>query len=117
MHDLTDLLGDTGRTSELDQANVLIVLREEDPHVLTGAVERDDILLRQPAGMQEADELLHHDRDLGVGLDQRKVAHVEGAHELQGRNLERKVEGRDDDDRAVRPAVATRLLPQMVTRD
>ena len=66
--------------------------------------------------MQQAEELLKHDADLGVDLEARLVAHVQCAHELEGGDLERIVEGRDDRDGAVREAKALGALARVVTR-
>lgn len=51
-----------------------------------------------------------------VDVQQRLVAHVEGAHELQRRYLEREVEGRDDSHGPEGEAVAVALLPCVVPR-
>jgi len=65
---------------------------------------------------QQASELLEYGADLRVNFDERAIAHEQGAHCLQRRNLNRKVERCDDNYRAVRPAIAARLLARMVAR-
>lgn len=49
-----------------------------------------------------------------VHVQQRLVAHVQRAHELQRRDLQREVEGCDERHGAVRPAVAAAGLARVV---
>lgn len=70
-----------------------------------------------PALDQQAHELLDNNADLPVNMEQRLVAHIEGSHELEDRNFERKVERRDEGNRPVRPAHSSGRLAGVVSRD
>lgn len=78
------------------------------------AVDVVHVLLRHARRVQHAQELLHGDGDAGVDVQQRLVAHVEGAHELEHGDLDGEVEGRDDGDGAEGEAVPVALLAQVV---
>lgn len=116
MHGLGEQLIDDVGTRELEQPDELLVLAHELASGGTISVHQDDVLRRQTAGDHQAQELLHDDGHARVALQQRQVAHGQGAQQLQRRDLQREVERSDDHHRAEGPAVATRLLAVVITR-
>lgn len=107
-------LGRVASTRELQQGHVVSVLRQELVHGAAATVHDVHVLGGQATVDEEPHELLQHDAHDGSGLDDGEVAHVQGTHQLQRRDLQREVEGCDYDHRAVGPAVAVGLLSVVV---
>lgn len=117
VHDPGHLLRHVGRARELDQADVRLGRIQELAHGPPAAADHVHVRHGEAAGVQQAQELLHHDRHLGVHLEQRLVADEQGTHDLQGGNLQGEVERADHHHRPERPAVAARLLTLTVPGD
>mmetsp|Transcript_17083 Transcript_17083/g.41350 ORF Transcript_17083/g.41350 Transcript_17083/m.41350 type:complete len:310 (-) Transcript_17083:115-1044(-) len=83
-------------------------------HDLPLAVDEVYVLDGHACGVEKAHELVHHDRNLVVDLEDRLVAHVERSHQLQHWDLEREVEGGNDRHWAIGPAVALRHLSLVI---
>ena len=66
--------------------------------------------------VREAEELLHADLNLFVHLGRHLISHEERTHRLEGADLEREVEWRDDAHAAEWHANASRRLPGVVAR-
>jgi hypothetical protein len=90
---------------------------EELAHDLAGTVNEIEGVERGAAGVHETRPLLDDNGDILGGLEHGLVAHVERAHELKDRNLERKVERRDNGDGTVRPAETGGDLTGVVAGD
>ena len=114
MHGSRNDLGHAARTRELDQANSVASLGDEFAHFLAATMHEVEIVGIEPAVDQQADELLEHDRDLGVDLDEWAITHEQRAHGLQCRDLYREIEWRHDHDRSEWPPIAARFLPRMI---
>lgn len=115
-HSLRDGVRGTARAGELNETDHVLGLLEELGRGLAGGTHEVDVSHRQAAVVKETDELLHHDGHTRVRLDQGLVAHEERPHGLEDRDLDREVERRDDHDRPVGPAVASRFLTEVVAR-
>mmetsp|Transcript_22759 Transcript_22759/g.63199 ORF Transcript_22759/g.63199 Transcript_22759/m.63199 type:complete len:224 (+) Transcript_22759:1204-1875(+) len=112
IHVRTDLLGDPLAACEEGVARA--GLQEHLVHSLAWAVEQVHISEGHAAVMEQAQVLLRHHTDLGVDVQEDLVAHVEGTHQLQDRDLEGEVEGRDERHRAKWPPHAVAHLPRVI---
>jgi len=95
VHGLGDQAGDFGGSGELDQGDVVLVHVQELSHDLPLAGHEVDLIEGETAGVQESHELVEDHRDALIHVDQGGVAHEQGTHDLEHRDLEREVEGRD----------------------
>mmetsp|Transcript_19120 Transcript_19120/g.34595 ORF Transcript_19120/g.34595 Transcript_19120/m.34595 type:complete len:318 (-) Transcript_19120:388-1341(-) len=84
-------------------------------HGGTGAVEQIQIGGGHAAVEQEANQLLENNAHAGIHMDQRLVAHEEGAHGLERGDFEGEVEGGDQGDWAIGPPVARGHLAGVVS--
>mmetsp|Transcript_2466 Transcript_2466/g.7399 ORF Transcript_2466/g.7399 Transcript_2466/m.7399 type:complete len:215 (-) Transcript_2466:310-954(-) len=71
---------------------------------------------RHAAVLQQPYEMLRHNRHPSINVYDGLVAHVQGAHQLQGRNLQWEVERGDQPHRPEGPPVAVALLSRVVPR-
>ena len=111
---LDEVLANSGRSSE--EGHLGISLLENLLHDGAISVDEVHVFLREATVMHHADPLLEDNGCAGVSLDQRLVAHVESAHQLKDRDLDREVEGSDHTDGTERPSVGGVELASMVTR-
>lgn len=117
VHDPGHFLRHVGRAGELDQPDAVLGRFQELAHGPPVAADHVHVLHGEAAGVQQAQELLHHHRHLGVHLQQDLVAHEQGTHDLQRGDLQGEVERADHHHRPERPAVAPRLLTLTVPGD
>ena len=111
---LNQVLSNLGGTGE--ERHPGIALLQDLLHDWSVAVNKVHVFLRQATVVQHPDPLLERPGAAGVGLNQRLVSHVESAHELQHRDLNREVKRSDDSNAAVREPPACAHLAMVVPR-
>ena len=100
---LDEMLANLGRASE--EGHLGISLLENLLHDRAIGVDKVHVFLGETAVVHHANPLLEHNRCARVTLDKRLVTHIECAHHLKARNLDREVEGGDHTDGTVGPSV------------
>jgi len=110
---LNQVLSNLGGTSK--ERHPGIALFQDLLHYWAVAVNKVHVFLGQATVVQHPDPLLERPGAASVGLNQRLVSHVEGAHKLQHRDLNREVERSDHSNAAVRESPACAHLAMMVS--